>query len=57
MKKILFIQSEFDFNQFYDKDIFPNTDDVEFEGIKYLNKENKFFQNILKFIVVIIRIT
>ena len=35
MKKVLFIQSEFDFNQFYDKDIFANTDDVEFEGIKY----------------------
>ena len=48
MKKVLFIQSEFDFNQFYDKDIFPNTDDVEFEGIKYLNKENKFFSKYSK---------
>tara|TARA_Y100000389_G_scaffold120627_1_gene117976 strand:- start:4071 stop:5093 length:1023 start_codon:yes stop_codon:yes gene_type:complete len=48
MKKILFIQSEFDFNQFYDKDIFPNTDDVEYEGIKYLNKETEFFSKYSK---------
>lgn len=43
MKKILFIQSKFDFDQFYDADIFSNYDDVEFEGIKYLNKSPEFF--------------
>ena len=43
MKKILFIQSKFDFDQFYDTNIFPNPDSIEFEGIKYINKENKFF--------------
>ncbi len=43
MKKILFIQSKFDFDQFYDTNIFPNPDNIEFEGIKYLNKESKFF--------------
>ena len=48
MKKILFIQSKFDFDQFYDADIFPNTDNVEFEGIKYLNKETEFFSKYSK---------
>ena len=43
MKKILFIQSKFDFNQFYDASIFPNNDDIEFGGIKYLNKPPEFF--------------
>lgn len=43
MKKILFIQSEFDFNQFFDKKIFPNRNIVEFTGIKYLNKSEEFF--------------
>ena len=43
MKKILFIQSKFDFNQFYDKDILPNSNEIEFGGIKYLNEPPEFF--------------
>ena len=43
MKKILFIQSKFDFNQFLDKEIFPDTNNVEFSGINYLNKPVEFF--------------
>ncbi len=46
MKKILFIQSKFDFDQFYDTNIFPNPDSIEFEGIKYINKEIKLGQQI-----------
>ncbi len=48
MKKILFIQSEFDFNQFFDEKIFPNRDDIEFEGIKYLNETAEYFSKYTK---------
>ena len=43
MKKILFLQSQFDFNQFYDSEVFLNSDKIEFLGINYLNKKPEFF--------------
>ena len=48
MKKILFIQSEFDFNRYLDKKIFTDTNDVEFTGIKYLNKPPEYFTKYTK---------
>ncbi len=48
MKKILFIQSKFDFNQFLDEKIFPNSNDVEFDGLKHLNKPAEYFSKYTK---------
>ncbi len=48
MKKILFIQSKFDFSQYFDEKIFTNTDEIEFTGIKYLNKPAEFFSKYKK---------